>query len=31
LNELVVRYVWKNKHYYTSLKKLKELDPDVRQ
>jgi hypothetical protein len=31
LNELVVRYVWKNKIYYTTLKKLKELAPDVRQ
>jgi len=31
LNELVVRYVWKNKIYYTTMKKLKELDPDVRQ
>jgi len=30
-NELVVRYVWKNKTYYTTMKKLKELDPDVRQ
>ena len=31
LNELVVRYVWKNKIYYSTMKKLKELDPDVRQ
>lgn len=31
MNELVVRYVWKKNTYYTSLKKLKELDPDVRQ
>jgi len=31
LNELVVRYVWKNKIYYTTMKKLKELYPDVRQ
>ena len=31
LNELVVRYVWKNKIYYTTMKKLKELNPDVRQ
>ena len=31
LNELVVRYVWKNKTYYTTIKKLKVLDPDVRQ
>ena len=30
-NELVVRYVWKNKTYYTTIKKLKELTPDVRQ
>jgi len=30
-NELVVRYVWKNKTYYTTMKKLKELTPDVRQ
>ena len=30
-NELVVRYTWKNKIYYTTMKKLKELDPDVRQ
>jgi len=31
MNELVVRYVWKNKIYYTTMKKLKELNPDVRQ
>ena len=31
LNELVVRYTWKNKIYYTTMKKLKVLDPDVRQ
>jgi len=31
LNELVVRYTWKNKIYYTTMKKLKELTPDVRQ
>lgn len=30
-NELVVRYVWKNRTYYTTMKKLKELTPDVRQ
>ncbi len=30
-NELVVRYVWKNKTYYTTMKKLKALDPDIRQ
>ena len=31
LNELVVRYVWKKKIYYATMKHLKELDPDVRQ
>ena len=31
LNELVVRYVWKNKTCYATMKKLKELNPDVRQ
>ena len=31
MNELVVRYVWKKNTYNTSVKKLKELDPDVRQ
>jgi hypothetical protein len=31
LNELVIRYVQKNKTYYTTIKKLKELTPDVRQ
>ena len=31
LNELVLRYVWKNNTYYTTMKKLKELTPDVRQ
>jgi len=31
LNELVLRYTWKNKTYYTTIKKLKELTPDVRQ
>jgi hypothetical protein len=30
-NELVVRYSWKNKIYYSTMKKLKELNPDVRQ
>jgi len=30
-NELVVRYTWKNKIYYSTLKKLIELAPDVRQ
>ena len=29
-NELVIRYVWKNQTYYSTIKKLKELDPDVR-
>jgi hypothetical protein len=31
MNELVIRYVRKYKTYYTSIKKLKELDPDLRQ
>ena len=31
LNELVIRYTWKNKIYYSTIKKLKEIDPDVRQ
>jgi len=31
LNELVLSYVWKNNTYYTTMKKLKELTPDVRQ
>ena len=30
-NELVIRYTWKNKIYYSTMKKLKELIPDVRQ
>jgi hypothetical protein len=30
VNELVIRYLWKNKVYYTTVKKLKELNPDVR-
>ena len=30
-NELVVRYTWKNKIYYSTMKKLKEIIPDVRQ
>jgi len=30
-NELVISYLWKNKKYYATLKKLKELTPDVRQ
>ncbi len=29
-NELVIGYTWKNKKYYTTIKKLKEIDPDVR-
>ena len=29
-NELVISYLWKNKKYYSTLKKLKELNPDVR-
>ena len=29
-NELVIRYLWKNQTYYSTIKKLKELDPDVR-
>ena len=31
INELVIRYTWKNKTWYTTVKKLKELIPDVRQ
>ena len=30
-NELVIRYIWKNKTFYTTIKKMKELTPDVRQ
>jgi hypothetical protein len=30
-NELVIRYTWKSKIYYSTMKKLKELIPDVRQ
>src|SRR4030095_917689 len=30
-NELVIRYTWENKTFYTTMKKLKELNPDVRQ
>ena len=30
-NELVVRYTWNNKSYYLTMKKLKEIIPDVRQ
>ena len=29
-NELVIRYTWKGKIHYTTIKKIKELDPDVR-
>ena len=29
-NELVIRYLWKNQTHYTTLKKLKEINPDVR-
>jgi len=29
-NELVIAYLWKNKKYYLTLKKLKQLNPDVR-
>lgn len=28
-NELVIRYRWKNRTYYTFIKKIKELTPDV--
>ena len=31
INELVIRYSWKNRVYYTTVKRLKELNPDVRQ
>jgi hypothetical protein len=31
INELVIRYTWKKQTYYTTLKKLKEINPDVRQ
>ena len=30
-NELVIRYSWKNQTYYAAMKKLKEINPDVRQ
>ena len=30
-NELVIRYTWNNKIYYSTMKKLKEIIPDVRQ
>ena len=29
-NEMVIRYIWKNKTYFTTIKKIKELNPDVR-
>ena len=29
-NELVIRYTWKGKTHYTTIKKIKELTPDVR-
>lgn len=29
-NELVIRYTWKGKIYYTSIRAIKELAPDVR-
>lgn len=29
-NDLVIRYLWKNQTYYTAIKKLKEINPDVR-
>ena len=29
-NEIVIRYLWKNKTYYVSMKKLKEINPDIR-
>ena len=31
VNELVIRYTWKKSTYYSTIKKLKELNPDVRQ
>lgn len=30
-NEVVICYSWKNKIYYSPIKKLKEINPDVRQ
>lgn len=30
-NELVIRYSWKNQTHYATMKRLKELNPDVRQ
>lgn len=30
-HELVIRYTWKNKIYYSKMKQLKEIIPDVRQ
>ena len=29
-NELVIRYLWKNKTHYATIKNLKEINPDVR-
>lgn len=29
-NDLVIRYLWKNQTYYSTIKKLKEINPDVR-
>lgn len=29
-NELVIRYIWKGKTHYTTIKKIKELTPDIR-
>lgn len=29
-NELVIRYLWKKQTHYTTIKKLKEINPDVR-
>lgn len=29
-NDLVIRYLWKNQTYYATIKKLKEINPDVR-
>jgi len=29
-NELVIRYLWKKQTYYTTIKNLKEINPDVR-
>ena len=29
-NDLVIRYLWKNQTHYATIKKLKEINPDVR-